>query len=117
MGIDLLDMMFRIESKFGTTVTQDELTTMVKDPRHPDIMVGDILDFILAHPSCRECHYDLRGHARSGRCPECGAEFCYNDEYAERAWEELREIISTVGRLKKERIHRQSRLLRDLGLS
>jgi uncharacterized paraquat-inducible protein A len=40
------------------------------------------------HRVCLECHYLLRGHGDSGRCPECGAEFTHADLV--QAWNDVR---------------------------
>jgi hypothetical protein len=46
MGIDLLDVAFRLERRFGVKITRDQLSKMVMRNDPPDIIVGDLLDFI-----------------------------------------------------------------------
>jgi hypothetical protein len=47
MGIDLLDVAFRLEKRFGVKISRDQLTKMVMSHDPPDLFVGDLFDFIL----------------------------------------------------------------------
>jgi hypothetical protein len=46
MGIDLLDVKFRLERRFGVKISGDQLWKMVMSNDPPDIKVGDLFDFI-----------------------------------------------------------------------
>jgi hypothetical protein len=46
MGIDLLDVAFRLERRFRVKICRDQLTKSVMKNDPPDIRVGDLFDFI-----------------------------------------------------------------------
>jgi hypothetical protein len=46
MGIDLLDVAFRLERRFGVWISRDQLSKMVMRNDPPDIRVGELFDFI-----------------------------------------------------------------------
>ena len=46
MGIDLLDIVFRLERRFGVKLSRDRLLKMVMTNDPPDIRVGDLFDII-----------------------------------------------------------------------
>jgi hypothetical protein len=46
MGIDLLDVAFRLERQFGVKVSPDQYSKMAMRNDPPDIRVGDLFDFI-----------------------------------------------------------------------
>jgi hypothetical protein len=46
MGIDLLDLAFRLERRFGVRVGRDQLSKLAMRNDPPDIRVGDLFDFI-----------------------------------------------------------------------
>src|SRR4051812_7196400 len=46
MGLELLDLVYRLERKFGVKVKPDQLSKMAMSNDPPDIRVGDLFDFI-----------------------------------------------------------------------
>ncbi len=46
MGIDLLDVTFRIEHRFGIKLSRDQLRKMVMRNDPPDIKVGDLFELV-----------------------------------------------------------------------
>jgi hypothetical protein len=46
MGMDLLDVAFRLERRFGVKISRDQLRKLVMRNVPPDIRVGDLFDFI-----------------------------------------------------------------------
>jgi hypothetical protein len=46
MGIDLLDLAFRLERQFGVKVSRDQFLTLAMRNDPPDIKVGDLFDFL-----------------------------------------------------------------------
>jgi hypothetical protein len=48
MGIDLLDVAFRLERRFGVKVSGEQLTKLAMRNEPPDIKVGDLFDLIRA---------------------------------------------------------------------
>lgn len=58
MGIDVLDIMFRAEKKFGVKLSHDDLEAIACDR---DIVVGDLYDLILQKMHLRDfARYDVR---------------------------------------------------------
>jgi hypothetical protein len=46
MGIDLLDLAFRLERRFGVKVTREQMTKLAMQNEPPDITVGDLFELI-----------------------------------------------------------------------
>ena len=46
MGMDLLDLAFRLERHFGVRVSMDQLRKMWIKNEPPDISVGELFDFV-----------------------------------------------------------------------
>jgi hypothetical protein len=46
MGIDLLDLAFRLERKFSVQVSRDQFLKLAMRNDPPDIRVGDLFDFL-----------------------------------------------------------------------
>jgi hypothetical protein len=46
MGIDMLDVAFRLERRFRVKISRDQLAKLVMRNEPPDIRVGDLFDFI-----------------------------------------------------------------------
>lgn len=116
MGIDLLDIMFRVERRWGIRISNDDLTQAGSRPEQKwDITCHDLMQLILARTRrCARCRYDLRGHAGPGRCPECGNAFmCPASE--DECWRDLRQILAESLRVEPEDIQPDSLLIRDLG--
>ena len=119
MGLDLVEMAFRLERRFNITIRGEALRpAMTADQRgRLDMTAGELLAFVAVPPReircCSECQYSLRGHADIGRCPECGRPFDYTS--ADGAWEDVRQILSEVSGKKPDDIRRNSWLIRDLG--
>ncbi len=64
MGIDLLDVAFRLERRFGVKISRDQLSKMVVRNDPPDLIVGDLFDFIRAGiPQCGVVDLDLDADA------------------------------------------------------
>jgi hypothetical protein len=52
MGLDLLDVAFRLERQFGVKVSPDQYSKMAMRNDPPDIRVGDLFDFIRGEVPC-----------------------------------------------------------------
>jgi acyl carrier protein len=86
VGMDLLDIIFRLEKAFGIKIRRGELEGHIPARTPPDFTVGDIVELIRAkRPAypivdgaiacdvcCVKCRYNLRGVNPFGNCPECG---------------------------------------------
>jgi acyl carrier protein len=116
MGLDFIEVVMQIETRIGLRIHKEDFQQFVAGSPFPgDFQVGAILKLLITHPACGRCGYDLRGHTKTGTCPECGSHFDYADE--ERMWQELRSIIAGTLGLNEEKIHKESLLVRDLGFS
>lgn len=95
MGIDILDMSFRIEKEFGIRLSADQFTKIAipRENEFWDLCAGDLHNLI-----CRE----LR--ARSKPVPFS-------------SWNRVRLLLARVGSIDPRMITRESRLYRDLGFS
>ncbi len=82
MGLDLLDITFRIEHKFDVDLSREDLAALVRDR---DIIVGDLYDLVLKKLHLRDvARYDVRL------------------SYA--LWTELRDVIHSVTKVPLDRI-------------
>ena len=52
MGLDLLDVAFRLERQFGVKVSPDQYSKMAMRNEPQDIRVGDLFDFIRGEVPC-----------------------------------------------------------------
>ena len=88
MGLDLLDITFRIEKTLGVSLSEDDFRELVRDR---DVMVGDLYDLVLKKLHLRDvARYDLRLN------------------YA--LWAELQGVIHTVTKVPLERVELQTPL-------
>ncbi len=113
MGIDLLDLSFRIERDYGVEISAAEWESIWCRRIPPDVSAGEVADLIQSKKPtlrrCVRCDYDLRAHASAGRCPECGSD--YDD------WETLKLTLSEVTGVDVQEITRDSLFLKDLGFT
>ena len=113
MGIDFLDLNFRLEKHFRVKLTPVDLEKLAGNRKPFDLRAGELLACIQAKrarilPECPNCGYDLTGNT-SGVCPECGLPFS--------EWEALRTILATVGGIERETITPESLIIKDLGFT
>lgn len=90
MGLDLLDVLFRLERQFSLKIPRGDLAALFTGRQPPDVTAGELHGFvcgrlwgsgILREPSgpldrdvrCSRCDYNLRGLPPPFLCPECGA--------------------------------------------
>lgn len=82
MGLDLLDIQFRVERVFGVELSAEEFTGLVRDR---DITVGDLYSLLLTKLRLRDvARYDLRLNYR--------------------LWEEMRGVVQSVTAVPQEQI-------------
>lgn len=113
MGIDFLDMTFRIEAEFHRKVDWSDLDKIARRRQPPDIAAGELLQFV--GPMCLGCGYDLRGHPDRGTCPECGTKF---EDALEVTWQKLHDILARVANKRTPvGITPETLLIRDLGMT
>jgi hypothetical protein len=64
MGIDLPDVAFRLERRSGVKISRDQLFKMIMRNDPPDLIVGDLFDFIRGEiPQFGVVDLDLDAHA------------------------------------------------------
>ncbi len=112
MGLDYLDLLFRVEKEFKVHISRADMEAMVQDRTQPDVSAGEILTLLVSRPTCLSCGYSLRGHGSVGLCPECGSSFKFDPR---ETWERLRIILAAVMKIDPAKISQESLLSRDLG--
>jgi hypothetical protein len=95
MGIDLLDLAFRLERLFGVRVSREQLLKLVMRNDPPDIMVSDLYEFI------------------RGEAPHSGVLDLELD--ADSLWRIYQRAISDALGVDLEEIRKDKGLIRDLG--
>ena len=46
MGLDIMDLFFRLERNFGIRISRPEIAPLFREKQPPDILVGDLLEFL-----------------------------------------------------------------------
>jgi hypothetical protein len=95
MGIDLLDVAFRLERRFGVKISRDQLFKMIMRNEPPDLIVGDLFDFIRAE------------------IPQCGVVDLELD--ADAVWPMFQREISNGLGVEVEAVTKEKGLIHDLG--
>jgi acyl carrier protein len=124
MGIDFLDIHFRLERQFKIKIG-NELVRVAESRGIKDLRVRDIVEFLQARvppidlrsgPSvdrpCVLCKYNLRGLPVFGNCPECGTVASHYGQIQARVYQTL---VAALG-VQPEEIHLDALLIRDLGM-
>jgi hypothetical protein len=113
MGIDILDMTFRVEKCFAVKLSADDYERVSRGRMPPDISVGEVLDMIRAKGgrvrTCPECSCNVRDCRQPKICPECRS--LIGD------WDSVRIIIGQVVAIDPDQVARETLLVRDLGMS
>ncbi len=82
MGLDVMDVAFRVEKEFEVSISTDEMQSLVRDR---DILVGDLYDLILKKLHLRDVgRYD------------------FGLNYA--LWEELQAVIHNAAEVPLDRV-------------
>lgn len=111
MGIDFLDLVFRIEHQTGVRLEAEDLAATARRRQPPDWTAGEIVQLVLSHSaqwSCLCCRQRFFCRVERGFCPCCGVRFDL--------WETLQSILAEVTGVDGGRIARGSLLVRDLGM-
>jgi hypothetical protein len=124
MGLDLLDIMFRLEKQFGIKIFKGEMEVLAARHDPPHLRVGDLLDLVRSKRKpltleagtivedvlCAGCGYNLRGLRPEGDCPECGAPAGYEAQ----TWHGVRQTLRDALGVDPEAV-RPAASLRALG--
>lgn len=112
MGLDLLHIKYAMNARFHRGCDLDDLSPVFGTHTPADVSAGELFEFVVRQPGrCGTCEYDLRGHSKQGRCPECGQEFDLSIQ-----WTEFVTVLADVLRCKAESIKADSLLVQDLGM-
>jgi hypothetical protein len=89
MGLDLLDIVFRLEKAFSIKINREDFDQMLAGRSLKNLTAGEIYDYIASRLHdrwprtsgesftecdvyCAVCGYNLRGLTIDRACPECG---------------------------------------------
>ncbi len=116
MGIDFLDIAFRVEADLGVKLDPATLAAMSdRWPSRADVTVAELIDyFVDALRRCGVCDYSLYGHAAIAVCPECGKRFEQPDR--DRVTTVVRSAIAAALGLNLQEVSEERFLVRDLGM-
>jgi hypothetical protein len=129
MGIDFLDIHFRLEKKLNRKIprelydaaekrkpldiTAGELAEAVMTLLPPNIAATNTRGEILEGNKCLACSQDIRGLSLENYCPQCGTAMAMKAQ----VWACVRQVLVDALGVKAGKITRDSLLIRDLGAS
>jgi hypothetical protein len=130
MGIDLLDIQFRVEKRFAIRLDQDDFNTLFGRRQPPgDATAGDLAALVLAKlvgpgkpptpPTeyldrqipCATCGRGLPDLPRTAYCPRCGT-----SATASQVLVGVRRVLEAALGVPYDEIRPDSLLVRDLGM-
>jgi hypothetical protein len=127
MGLDLLDIVFRLEKAFSIKVFRADFDTMLGARGLQHLTAGEIYDYVTtrvrdrwpANPGgffevdlhCFSCGYNLRGLHPDGACPECGNPLEGFEPYV---WRGVCHVLEAAVGAEPRKIRRETRLVHDL---
>lgn len=130
MGIDLLDIQFRLEKAFAIRLDQADFDTLFTRRQPPtDATAGDLSTLVLSkitrpgHPlppltdyldrqvPCITCHRGLHDLPRTAYCPHCGTPAAQSQ-----VWLAVRLVLQAALGVDYDQIRPDSLLIRDLGM-
>jgi acyl carrier protein len=129
VGLDLLDIIFRLERKFNITIPHGDVDELFNNKNADTATVDDIAAYVLRRMlrgqepgntsgfdidrACLGCGYNLRGLSRGGACPECGR----GADLPDQVWEGVCDVLVDVIGVSREKIRPGASLRHDLGAS
>ncbi|MDQ3439477.1 MAG: acyl carrier protein [Planctomycetota bacterium] len=129
MGLDLLDIIFRLERKFGIKIPHGDLADLFNGRNADTATADDIAAYVLRRllrgqepgdtsgfdndRACLGCGYNLRGLPGGSVCPECGR----GADLPDQVWEGVCDVLIDVIGVSRQKIRPGASLRHDLGAS
>jgi predicted RNA-binding Zn-ribbon protein involved in translation (DUF1610 family) len=129
MGIDFLDIHFRLEKKLNRKIPRElygasekrkpfdisagELAEALMKLLPPNIAATNARGEILEGNKCLACGQNIRSLKLENYCPQCGTAI----EMKSQVWACVRQVLVDALGVKASKISRDSLLIRDLGAS
>ena len=128
MGLEFVDLVFRLERAFSIEIEDRDVLQMLGGKTVNDFTAGHIHDYMIwrlrdrwpasrgaidTDLSCVICGYNLRGLTEDLACPECGTPI----QFEAHVWHGVCHVLEESLGAKQESIRRESRLVQDLGAS
>lgn len=71
VDLDAVDILCQVEKRIGIELDPAKVEPLISKRPSCDVTMGELHDIVCDYsPLCEKCHYDLRGHAGLGRCPD-----------------------------------------------
>jgi hypothetical protein len=129
VGIDLLDIQFRLEKRFTIRITGPDFDPLFSRRRPPDATAADLAALVLAKLTagegpnppeeyrshripCMTCARSLYDLPRTAYCPHCGTSTTQSQ-----IWVGVRHVLEDALGVPYDDVHPDSLLVRDLGMS
>ena len=125
MGLDLLDLNFRLEKQFRIRVEAGDWESLGRGRIPLDFTVKELALFVAERLDrarrsrlpdrtfCDTCRHPVGGLFGGETCPGCGTPIVYDGPI----WEPLRQTICDVVGADPDEVHQDALLAKDLGAS
>jgi hypothetical protein len=127
VGIDLLDVSFRLEKRFAIRLVAGDFIDLSARRQPPDISAGDLITLVLTKRAlpggpppptdyldrqipCMTCRRGLRDLPRTAYCPHCGTSSAESQ-----IWLGVCKVLEDTLGASPDQLHPNALLRRDLG--